>query len=81
MIEVLRQTLGELANSLALLGFIMPETVMTQLDNCYENKNQFVFAFFRLWSKLGRLKLLNCIFLSSDIHIAQSISTFLSSRR
>ena len=63
MIEVLRQTLGELANSLALLGFIMPETVMTQLDNCYENKNQFVFAFFSIMVETKQIKTVELHFL------------------
>ena len=63
MIEVSRQALAELTKSLAKQGFVIPDYVMFQLDNCGENKNQYMFAFFSLLIESKQIKFVELHFL------------------
>jgi len=63
MIEVSRQALSELTKSLAKLGFVIPDYVMFQLDNCGENKNQYMFAFFSILVESKQIKFVELHFL------------------
>lgn len=63
MIEVCRQALGELAKALAILGYVMPDWIMFQLDNCGENKNQFLFAFFSIMVETKQIRYVELHFL------------------
>jgi len=63
MIEVSRQALAELTKSLAKQGFVIPDYVMFQLDNCGENKNQYMFAFFSILVESKQIKFVELHFL------------------
>ena len=62
-IEICRQAIAELTKSLLRRGFVFPDSIMFQFDNCGEMKNQFVFAYFSMLVQTQQIKHIELHFL------------------